>query len=181
MESTVPMKRPRTASDRTSFGTAFDLLEFEQLLALIGSAVTSRRRCIVGYTNLHAAYLQARTDLSKFYGQADSVYADGFPLVLWRKILWRDCTFKHRFTLSQELPKFLDQCVRHKWRVFYIGSEYEVVRDAQLLLKAQHPELEIDVHHGFFNKQSNARENMQVIDQINSSCPAAQVDKQFRP
>lgn len=154
-------------TSKTTFGVEFDVIDYAALKSRIATAVAARERIVVGYANLHGAYVANRQEiLRSFYDAADIVYADGFPLVVWRRLLWGDCRLDHRFTLSQELPDFLDTCAERNWRIFYIGSEPHVLERALENLRASHP-ITIEGQHGFFDKSPDSADTTALIAAIN--------------
>ena len=153
---------------RTSFGVEFDVIDYAGVKARIETAITARARLVIGYANLHGAYLAGSNEaLRAFYDAADIVYADGFPLVVWRRLLWGDCRPGHRFTLSQTLPDFLDLCAARQWRIFYVGSEPHVLDRALANLRAGHA-VAIEGHHGYFDKTPGSADSSRLAEAINA-------------
>lgn len=150
-----------------ALGIAYDPITFDEILSEIERSVSCGTRLLIGYANLHGAYLsQENHALSSFSKMADIFYADGMPLVLWRKILWNDTGREHRSTLSQCLPMFLHFIASRNFRIYYIGSEDRVLKEGLRSLKKAHPTLQIEGHHGFFDKGTNSLENKQLLEQI---------------
>lgn len=157
---------------RTSLGTRFDPITFTDLLRLIRLAIEEHRRLSIGYTNLHGAYVgRMDSGLTAFLDNADIVYADGMPLVWWRRLLYNDVGFANRITLSQNLPELLEFCSTNGYSIYYLGSEARVVEAGAKKLLAAYPNLQLKVASGYFDKSSGSPENEAVLAQINSFRP----------
>jgi len=142
------------------------------LLGLIRLAIEGNRRLIIGYTNLHGAYVgRMDSGLTAFLDNADVVYADGMPLVWWRRILYNDVGFANRITLSQNLPELLEFCSTNGYSIYYLGSEARVVEAGAKKLLAAYPNLQLKVASGYFDKSSGSPENEAILAQINSFRP----------
>jgi N-acetylglucosaminyldiphosphoundecaprenol N-acetyl-beta-D-mannosaminyltransferase len=72
---------------------------------------------------------------------------------------------EHRITFLDSLTIVLRKAEQCRWRVFYLGSIAEVNTCGLATLKQEYPELNIDGHHGYFEK--NGFESDEVISQIN--------------
>ena len=155
-----------------SFGVGFDNITYSILKREIAQCVASGKRVHIGYMNLHGAFLFAqRARFREFVDTAHIVYADGFPMVLWRRMLWGDVSGGVRFTLTNELPDFLEFCLAQDISVYYIGSEANVVRAGVDCFKERIQGLRLDGRSGYFDLTPGSSGTQSVLREIEAFGP----------
>lgn len=160
----------RSMGRRATFGVEFDPIGFTDVLARIEHAIEERRRLVIGYLNLHGAHLyQASPGFRQFIDTADIAYADGVPLMVWRRLLWSDCASAQRFTLTHRMIEFMTLCRDRGWRVHYVGSDARVLEDGMQAIRSNVPGIVLTGQHGFFSRDPGGSECEQVVAQINAS------------
>ena len=161
---------PSGGSSPTTFGVTCDLTTFDEMVAVASEAIEVRAKIDLCYMNLHGAYLYKTTPIfRKFIDSASRVYIDGFPIILWRKIVWGDGELIHHFTLTHKLPDLLRICAAQSWPVFYVGSKSDVLQRGISTFSDSTPGLEFSGHHGFFDKDPASHGSREVIRKINQS------------
>jgi N-acetylglucosaminyldiphosphoundecaprenol N-acetyl-beta-D-mannosaminyltransferase len=158
--------------ERKSFGARFDPITYGDLEREILRCAASRETIHVGYMNLHGAFLYQRDSrFREFFDTARMVYADGFPIMAWRRILWGDVTPDMRFTLIHILPTFLAFCRNHGLSVYYVGSEPAVVRAGIEHFTREIPGLKLDGCSGYFDMTIHSSATLSVLRRIESFKP----------
>lgn len=129
-------------------------------------------RTLMGYQNLHTLNMARReTDLLGFYDQADMIYADGMPVVMWARLLGIPVGRDHRMTLSSWAPDVLRTFQENRWRLFYLGATPEACEKGVPAFQRLAPGLEIEARHGFFNTEPGHPDNKSLIQSINTYQP----------
>lgn len=163
-------EQPRAKGQKTTFGVEFDPISFGEIVRRMEDAIRDRKRLVIGYLNMHGAHLYRTSEaFRQFIHTAGIAYADGVPMMLWRRLLWRDCEPEDRFTLTHSMIEFMTLCRDRGWSVYYVGSEPKVIQDGIAAIRAKVPGLVLNGHHGFFSKDPDSIECQDVIRQINAS------------
>ena len=153
-------------------GSEVDFLLGPELLADLRQRHGEGQRTIVGYHNLHTLYVTRReADIRPFYDQADIIYADGMPLILWARLLGLDVTRDQRMTLSSWAPSVLEDFQGQGWRLFYLGATPEACEKGAAAFRKMAPGLEIETHDGFFDAQRDSVDNRALLSAIRTFRP----------
>ncbi len=165
-ETKVPPMRTKL------LGSDVDFLRPEEVLARLAERHGERQRTIVGYHNLHTLYVTRRErNIRDFYGQADIIYADGMPLILWARLLGQDVTRDHRMTLSSWAPAVLRNFEGQGWRLFYLGATAEACAKGMEAFRRMAPGLEIEARDGFFDARQDSADNQALLSAIRTFRP----------
>ncbi len=157
---------------RTSFGVKFDSITYAGLKQEISRSVAAREPVNVGYMNLHGAFLHLRdTRFRQFFEGARIVYADGFPIVFWRRLLWGDVSSDMRFSLTHELPDFFAFCRDRRLSVYYVGSEAAVARAGIDRFVRDIPGLRLGGCGGFFDMARGSAGSQAILKEIEGFAP----------
>jgi N-acetylglucosaminyldiphosphoundecaprenol N-acetyl-beta-D-mannosaminyltransferase len=145
-------------------GIRVDALTQRDLLELMRPALGGNTRLVL-YHNLHSLYLfETDEAFRRFYQRASSVYIDGLPLIWLGRALGLPLRSSHRVTFLDCFDAVLQRACANGCRIFYLGSNREVVAEALPLLRAKHPGLLIAGHHGYLATEA---ESDSVISEIN--------------
>lgn len=129
-------------------------------------------RTVVGYHNLHTLYVnRCEPEIRRFYGEADIIYADGMPLVLWGRLLGLDVTRDHRMTLSSWAPEVMTTFRDRGWRLFYLGATAEACEKGADAFRQMAPGLEIETRDGFFDAKQGSADNQALLSSIRTFRP----------
>jgi N-acetylglucosaminyldiphosphoundecaprenol N-acetyl-beta-D-mannosaminyltransferase len=151
-------------------GASIDLLTIRDLLNVLATAVATRSKWLILNHNIHSLYLYFTVSgIKACYSRAFCVYIDGVPVVWLGKVAGLPARLEHRITLLDSLNIVLDKAEEHGWRVFYLGSLPEINDSGLTAIRQRHPHLEIDGHHGYFDKVG--LECDAVLSQINDFTP----------
>lgn len=153
------------------FGVQIDAIRLEDLLAALDGTIASGSRALVSHVNvtgLNLAYEQAW--LRNFYNTCDWVFCDGMGVLLGARLLGNG--IPERFTLADWVWSLAEMSSRNGYSLYLLGNPPGVAQRAASVLQSRFPELQIaGTHHGFFNKDSENRENQAVLEGINTACP----------
>ena len=69
------------------------------------------------------------------------------------------------------MEQLCESASRFGWRIYFLGAKPGVAHRAADRLISRYPRLQIDTHHGHFDKMADSRENRLVVDQINEFRP----------
>lgn len=139
---------------------------------LLQQIISTGDRRIVANHNLHSIYVYHQdSKMRNFYANADYIHVDGMAMVLLGKLFGLPLERKHRVTYADWIYSIISEAARNNWRVFYLGSKPGVADKGASLLRQQHPSLQIQTAHGYFDAQVESQENKAVVSAINSYRP----------
>lgn len=131
--------------------------------------VIKKKKTFIGYLNIHGANLSyENTPVKKFYDKTSIIFCDGAGIILACKIL-NYKTLPSKITYNTWFPRLIKDCEKNNLKVFVLGSNKNTNQNAILNLKSLAPNLKINGHHGYFNKQNH--ENDLTISKINKFRP----------
>ncbi len=152
------------------FNIPISRLTTEELLDTIVRYSLDEKKRIIDYANvnsLNLAYVDH--EIKKFLCKTDTVFVDGYGVLLGGKLLGYDISKNIRATC----PDFLEEMVRRisdkGLKIYLLAGKPGVARKAEIKLKDKFKNVKIKSHHGYFNK--SGEENNQVINDINSFKP----------
>jgi N-acetylglucosaminyldiphosphoundecaprenol N-acetyl-beta-D-mannosaminyltransferase len=132
-------------------GVDVDRIELRELAALVTACARSGEHLWVANHNMHSAYLVLDdAEMRAWYEQADVVFVDGMSLVLASRLTGGQLRRAHRATLLDWMPSVLDDAARDGTVVFHLGGHPDWIEQGAAAWRAQHPGLQLHVHHGFF-------------------------------
>lgn len=163
-------------SDRTRhqmLGVWVNRLTVDNLYEVIETAIrTEASRCVIGNHNLHSIVLHHRDPgMQRFYERVEYVFIDGMPLVWVGQLLGMPLRREHRMTSVDWLRPLLSRAAAQGWRIFFVGSKPDVARRAANTLRAEHPGLELEFAHGYFDISPQSDENREVLERIRNFRP----------
>ncbi len=144
-----------------------------ELMAEFARRIESKTKSLIFHQNLHGVYLQKQDAAYRaLYWGCDFAYADGMPLVWLARLGGRRVDRSMRATWLDWESQFLDSCASNGWRIYYIGGTSDSLDGGIEKLKALHPGLEIDGHHGYFDHEPTSVESVAVVAAANEFNPA---------
>jgi N-acetylglucosaminyldiphosphoundecaprenol N-acetyl-beta-D-mannosaminyltransferase len=147
-------------------GVAIDPLTRDELQSRVREAIAGGSRQIIANHNAHSVYLFHHDQAMRtFYARADVVHVDGMALVFVAKLLGLGWRREQRVTYVDWLPALLSEAAG-RWRIFYVGSQADVVARGVETLRVRYPGLEIGYHHGYFDMAADGYANEQVLDEV---------------
>ncbi|MGH6993415.1 MAG: WecB/TagA/CpsF family glycosyltransferase, partial [Caulobacteraceae bacterium] len=153
-------------------GGDLDLLTPSNLLAFIAECIEDGRKAIIANHNAHSlALIRRDPEMDAFYRMADLVEIDSMPLIAWGRAMGAPLGRRHRCTYLGWRAQFWSAAEENGWRVFYLGGASHVAEKAAERIRQVWPEVEIGVHHGFFEKSASSAANEEVIRTIRNFAP----------
>jgi len=154
------------------FGLTLHPKSMPELNELVERGISESRKWIITNHNLHSVYLlHRRPRLREFYAGAHWTFIDGMPLVALGRLYGYPLERKHRVTLADWTHPLMALAANKGWRVFYLGSETDVVKKAAASLRSQYPALQIEVSGGYFDMRPGSTENETLLQRINAYQP----------
>lgn len=152
-------------------GIQFSLYDKHQLLDAIHNSILAGDQISVLSGNVQGFNLAYRQFwLRQFYNQADVIRLDGVGVRIGLWVLGHQTP--ERMTWADFAWDLAEFAVRENFTFFFLGARPGVAEKAADRLRASYVDLRIvGVHHGFFNKDSESKENEVVIEEINLAKP----------
>jgi len=119
------------------------------------------------FTNVHTIHLARKSpEFRQIVNDADLALADGSGLKIAGSIFSNP--IKENLNGTDLTPIILKLAELNKWRVFFLGSKENILKDCLNKIEHDYPQLEIAGYHsGFFSKE----ETPFLIKKINESLP----------
>jgi N-acetylglucosaminyldiphosphoundecaprenol N-acetyl-beta-D-mannosaminyltransferase len=164
----------RTEKKRTCIqllGTNVSLYSQVELMALMQSSIAIRKKITILSGNIHAFNLCYKFIwLRNFFNQADAVRLDGVGIRLAAFLLGQ--TTPERMTWADFAWTLASFSSNQRYSLYFLGAKPGIAEEARSRMIERHPELDIiGVHHGYFDKTPECRENQAVVKAINDAEP----------
>jgi N-acetylglucosaminyldiphosphoundecaprenol N-acetyl-beta-D-mannosaminyltransferase len=154
----------------TVLGTTFHKLRVKDLINYVISQASLPQKTVVGNVNVRA--MNFAYDLPwyrKFLNQSDLVFCDGFGVLLGAKCCGHSLDSTHRMTCPDFIEDLAQACASTNTSIYLLAGKPGVVDQAIQKLTQIAPSLDIQGHHGYFDKQG--LENDRIIQAINQFQP----------
>lgn len=153
-------------------GIPVDLFEEKDYELLLKEAIEKNEKRTFFNTNAHLVVLaNSKFPWLKraFKERVDYVMCDGAGIQLGARIKGKKVPAKVAYNVwFWDYARF---CSKMGYRIFFLGAEDDVVRLAAQKMLEHAPGLEINFHHGYFEKDENSADNNDVIRIINEFKP----------
>ncbi len=151
-------------------GIKFHKFNVFQLINYVIEAAKSNRKTIISNVNIKAMNLAYELDWYRnFINNSDLIFCDGFGVLLGAKMLGYDVNSTHRMTCPDYIENLGLACEQHNVSLFLLAGKPGVVEKAMTQLTSAAPNLQVQGHHGYFEK--TGAENERVIQLINKFNP----------
>lgn len=152
--------------DLELFGFRVNPVTIERLVEHISEHWHNREKTSIFYQNLHTFHLQNNDPgLARTYDDTIAC-VDGLPIIWALRAAGHDVVDEQRLTAIDMLGPILEAAAAEQRRVFVIGQHDMVLAAALDEIRSRYPSLQIDGHHGFFDREGP--ESEQVIGEANS-------------
>ena len=153
-------------------GITVNALTMNELHVLINDAVKKEKTCVIGHHNLHSLYIYHHEyKMREFYKRSKFIHIDGMPLIFLGRLLGYPLQRRHRLTYVDWIRPLMREAARQRLRVFFVGSKPGVAAQAEKVLKAEIPELQLQTIHGYFDLTPESKENQEVLESIEAYKP----------
>jgi len=151
--------------------TRFHKVTVDKLIEYVAQAAKLEKKTIVGHVNVHAMNLVCEQPWYRdFFNQsADLVFCDGFGVLLGAKLKGYSVESEHRMTCPDYIENLVLTLAKEDISLFLLAGKPGVVDKAIAKFKKIAPNLNIQGHHGYFEK--SGEENDAVVDKINKFKP----------
>ncbi len=152
-------------------GVRFHKVTVHQLLCYIVDAAKQPEKTIIGHVNTRAINFACELPWYRnfFNAKANLVFCDGFGVLLGAKILGYPVKSVHRMTCPDYIENLALVCEQNNVSLFLLAGKPEITDKAIKKLQEIAPNLSLEGHHGYFDKNGN--ENDVVIEKINKFKP----------
>lgn len=150
--------------------TRFHKVNVQQLIECTVAAAKIGKKAIVSNVNIRAMNLSWEIPWYRdFLNKSDLVFCDGFGVLLGANLFGHALTSEHRMTFADFIEDWILACEQQNVSVFLLAGKPDVADKAIAKFRAIAPNLQIQGHHGYFEK--SGAENDAVIEKINSFKP----------
>ena len=170
------MSRPPTASPSESPGTLprHELLGFavepgtlEEYLGFLDARVAAREPCTVLYHNLHSLYSYFTDAALRRDYAGTTVLVDGMPVIWLMRLLGIPVSREHRLTYVDFVLPMMRLARDRGWRVYHVGQDADTQARALEIIRREVPGVDIDGHHGFFDRDDGSADSLAVVAAMN--------------
>lgn len=168
MDKIMDMK---TFDEVTLLKTRFHKVRVCQLIDyIVKAAQIEGEKTIVGNVNVKSMNLACELPWYRdFLNNSDLVFCDGFGVLLGARLLGYSVESVHRMTCPDYIENFALACEKEDVSLFLLAGKPGVVDKTIAKLTSIAPKLQIQGHHGYFEK--SGAENDLVIQKINEFKP----------
>ena len=167
------MSYPSAGVDRKKIsllGIEIAALSLDQLVIAIQDCILNERRVVLSYVNIHTLNIAYETPwFREFLNRSYLSFCDGYGVKLAAWLTGQD--LPGRFTPPDFIEWVCDVARYQGWRVFFLGAKPGIAQRAADQLTLKLPGLQIQTHHGYFEKAADCLENRLVLEQINRFQP----------
>ena len=156
-----------SASSRVHIGKIWvDRMSLRDVLRTVTDALSSKTPKTIFYGNSYGVTLAEEDPaFAAAMVKADVIFCDGFGVYVASRILGEP--IPERFTWADWIDQLAATCRNAGESMFFLGAKEGVAAQAARRLQALLPGLQVDSHHGHFDKsEASSRE---VIDLVNRS------------
>ena len=153
-------------------GIPVDLYREEDYNTLLDEAVRENKKKLFFNTNAHLVVLANRKApwlKSLFKEKVDYVMCDGAGVQLAARLLGKPVPEKVAYNVW--FWDYARYCAEKGYRIFFLGAKKEVIEKAKQRMIDHSPGLQIESHHGYFDKKKGSPENEEIIQRINEFNP----------
>jgi N-acetylglucosaminyldiphosphoundecaprenol N-acetyl-beta-D-mannosaminyltransferase len=169
----LPFRRRRRPEERVQLlGATMDLVKSAEVFHFVSEQLKANHKVIVANHNLHSLKLiRDDPEVRAFFDMANLVEVDSAPLLFWARLVGRQSRPFHRCTYLDWRDEFWTDVQTKGWRVFFLGGAPGVGERAIENLRRTWPDIQVACHHGYFDIDTSAPENLAVVAQINAFKP----------
>ncbi|WP_082065314.1 WecB/TagA/CpsF family glycosyltransferase [Aliterella atlantica] len=150
--------------------TRFHKVNVRQLIEYTVAAAKSQAKIIASNVNIKAMNLAWEQPWYRdFLNKSELVFCDGFGVLLGANLFGHGLKSEHRMTFADFIEDWILACERQNISVFLLAGKPGITDKAIAKFKAIAPNLQIQGHHGYFDK--SGAENDAVIAKINNFKP----------
>jgi N-acetylglucosaminyldiphosphoundecaprenol N-acetyl-beta-D-mannosaminyltransferase len=170
-ESTISKKTKMPSLKVSLLNRQITCMTVESLVDAIHKACIENIQITVANYNVHIFNLSLQISwLDEFLQSAEISHCDGMGILKGLDYMGVKLPLEYRVSYTALMPKVLELCGKNNLSLFLLGHTSEHLDAALKTLKQKYPQIDVDGHHGFFDRD-NQIENQAVIDKINRMKP----------
>ena len=147
-----------------------DDFTLDELLDKMNMFVFEKKKGVIAYVNIHAFNIAYRDfEFRSFLDRSEVVFCDGVGIRLGALLARK--SIKNRYTSPDFIEKIAKTAENLSWRIFFLGAKPGIAKMGADKLKENSPRLQIEAHHGYFDKEYGSDENTNLIKRINDFRP----------
>ncbi len=152
-------------------GVLIDKCDMQALNDRLKAHILASNKALAISVNVHFLTLGFQHKwMRELANNAEIVFCDGFGVRLGAAILGQ--SLPPRITLADYIWELAQFCVENDFSLYFIGAKPGVTQEAAQRIQMTFPSVRIlGVHHGYFVKDKEHNENLQVIAAINAVKP----------
>jgi N-acetylglucosaminyldiphosphoundecaprenol N-acetyl-beta-D-mannosaminyltransferase len=138
------------------------------LIEFLERQVTYKCKCILASLNMHAlsVFLNDETFRRVHLLQSTYVHIDGMPIVLLCRLAGLDVRRDHKVGCLDFIWPLVQKANLQGWRVYYVGSEPDVLYAGLRAIAAREPGIQISGHTGYFDHRQESGDNVALVREI---------------
>jgi len=157
----APLTRTDLLGFHTHPGTADDYME------AVAEHIAARKSLTVMYHNLHTLYGYFTSPELKRSFDDTTIILDGMGVLFLYKLAGFSMSRDNRLTYVDFIFPMMSLGRDNGWRIFHIGQDSEIQTQAFDRIRDHAPGVVIDGQNGFFNKDTDGPENIDLVKRIN--------------
>jgi N-acetylglucosaminyldiphosphoundecaprenol N-acetyl-beta-D-mannosaminyltransferase len=170
-ESTISKNVERPSLKVSLLNRQISCITVESIIDAIHKACVEDIQITVANYNVHIFNLSMQIPwLYEFLQNAEIAHCDGMGILKGLDYMGLKLPIEYRVSYTVLMPEVLELCRQQKLSLFLLGHTSEHLEAALKNLRQQYPQINVDGHHGFFDRD-NQLENQAVVDKINYMKP----------
>lgn len=143
----------------------------QQIVDLIAATIERNGRCVIASQNLHGIYIYFKDEKFRALHDLAHVHIDGTPIIWLGRLAGLPVRTEHRTAWIDWFIPLMQEAARSGWRVYYLGSEQDVLETGLARIEALCPGIRIAGRNGFFDPRPDHPENRAIVREINAFRP----------
>jgi N-acetylglucosaminyldiphosphoundecaprenol N-acetyl-beta-D-mannosaminyltransferase len=170
-ESTISKKTKMPSLKVNLLNRQITCMTVESIVDAINKACVEDIQITVANYNVHIFNSSLQLPwLDEFLQSAEIAHCDGMGILKGLHYMGMKLPIEYRVSYTVLMPQVLELCSKNNLSLFLLGHKSEHLEAALTNLRQQYPQIDVDGHHGFFDRD-NQFENQAVVDKINQMKP----------
>lgn len=140
----------------------------DELLDLLERQVKYRCKSVLASLNLHALSVSSSDEIFRYLHslQCTYVHIDGMWTVALCRLAGLDVRRDHRVGVLDFIWPLMQKANLQRWRVYYVGSEPNVLYRGLRAIREREPGIQIRGHSGYFDCRQDSADNAALMREI---------------
>ena len=152
-------------------GVFVNCITKERVNEFILDSINNEEKHLILNVNINCLNLSfGDIELRKILNNASIVFCDGIGVKIAAKLMGK--SIPERITYADWMWNLSEFAEKNYFSLFFLGAKEGIAEKAAIKLKESFPKLDISgTHHGYFNKEDDSKENINIIKMINKKKP----------